>query len=37
MKEILRVKNINNYILNNINLDIEEGAITSIIGKLIFL
>ncbi|MCH2000260.1 ABC transporter ATP-binding protein [Acinetobacter seifertii] len=33
MKEILRVKNINNYILNNINLDIEEGAITSIIGK----
>ncbi|QNX61604.1 ABC transporter ATP-binding protein [Acinetobacter seifertii] len=33
MKEILRVKNINNYILNNINLDIEEGTITSIIGK----
>lgn len=33
MKEILRVKNINNYILNNINLDIEEGSITSIIGK----
>lgn len=33
MKEILRVKNINNYILNNINLDIEEGTITSIVGK----
>lgn len=33
MKEILRVKNINNYILNNINLNIEEGSITSIIGK----
>lgn len=33
MKEILRVKNINNYILNNINFDIEEGTITSIIGK----
>ncbi|MND41322.1 putative D,D-dipeptide transport ATP-binding protein DdpF [compost metagenome] len=33
MKKILRVKNINNYILNNINLDIEEGSITSIIGK----
>jgi ABC-type dipeptide/oligopeptide/nickel transport system ATPase subunit len=33
MKEIIRVKNINNYILNNINLDIEEGSITSIIGK----
>lgn len=33
MKEILRVKNINNYILNNINLDIKEGSITSIIGN----
>ncbi|MHC0019692.1 ATP-binding cassette domain-containing protein, partial [Acinetobacter pittii] len=33
MKEVLRVKNINNYILNNINLNIEEGSITSIIGK----
>lgn len=33
MKEILRVKNINNYILNNINLNVEEGSITSIIGK----
>jgi len=33
MKEIIKVKNINTSILNNINLDINEGSITSIIGQ----